>query len=186
MTSPSTSRLAALRRTTTAIVLIASLLATGCGGSDDAADVASDSTETVADPAEAATIIDNVEDTEGGAIQVVESGTPVDLFEWGLAAPAILDAGDVLFSITNSGSFNHEFAVARGASYEELPLLATGAVDEGALGADFIGRTETFGAGTTIEAIFGLEPGDYVFFCNLAVGPNSHAANGQVQSVTVG
>lgn len=192
MTSRSISRTASLRRSATVVLLTLALIATGCGGSDDAAEVAT-ATDDVAADAGASTTSDFdandtsiLEDTEGGDVQVVNSGTPVDLFEWGLAAPAIIDSGEVLFSITNSGSFNHELAIARGTSYESLPLLANGAVDEAALGADFIGRTETFGGGITIEQPFLLEPGDYVFFCNIAVGPNSHAANGQVQSVTVG
>lgn len=173
---------------TTALLLIVAIFAAGCGGADeDAADVASDTAEAAVEAA--APVSDDtsiVEDTEGGQVQVFDSGTPVDLFEWGLATTSLVNSGDVLFSVTNSGAFNHEFAIARGASYEELPLLENGAVDEDALGADFIGRTETFGGGQTIEATFNLEPGDYVLFCNIAVGPNSHAANGQVQSLSVG
>lgn len=177
-----------MRRTATALLLVVAIFAAGCGGADeDVADVASDTAEAAVETA--ATVTDDtsiVEDTEGGQVQVVDSGTPVDLFEWGLATTSLVNSGDVLFSVTNSGTFNHELAIARGASYEELPLLENGAVDEDALGAGFIGRTETFGGGQTIEATFNLEPGDYVLFCNIAVGPNSHAANGQVQSISVG
>ncbi len=110
----------------------------------------------------------------------------MSLVEWAIETGDALSAGTVTFEVTNDGEFPHEFGITRGTTYEELPLLGKGAIDEDALGADVLGKTERLeaGAATTIE--FDLEPGTYVFFCNITAGPNSHAANGQVLSVTVG
>ncbi|MFW2340002.1 MAG: hypothetical protein ACN4GK_08125, partial [Acidimicrobiia bacterium] len=82
--------------------------------------------------------------------------------------------------------FNHEFAVIAAATYEELPKLANGAVDEEALEAgQFLGRTAVLEPGQTETITFDLEPGNYLFICNINFGPNSHAANGQMLNVTV-
>jgi len=204
MTSRTLSPIRSLPRLLTALLLVGALLASGCGGdgfdgSSAVADADAEVNASAEAGAEAAasdtSILENtlggevdgsmLENTEGGESEAAQFGTPVDLFEWGLAAPAAIGSGEVLFSITNSGQFDHELAIARGTSYEELPLLESGAVDEAALGDNFVGRSETIGS-QTIEQTFLLEPGNYVFFCNIVVGGTSHAANGQVQSVTVG
>jgi len=107
----------------------------------------------------------------------------VSLVEWAVDAPIEITAGAVTFDVTNDGSFPHHFAIARGDSYETLPQTGGGAVDEDALGDDFLGRTANLEAGDTETIEFDLEPGNYVFFCNIA-GSVSHAAQGQVLSVT--
>jgi hypothetical protein len=110
----------------------------------------------------------------------------VSLIEWEILAPTEIPSGTVTFEATNDGEFPHELVLVRGESYETLPQLANGAVDEDALAAgDFIGRIERFPPGETMSATWELEPGNYVLLCNIAVGPNSHAAAGQVLSVTV-
>ena len=63
--------------------------------------------------------------------------------------------------------------------------IGGGAIDEDALGDDFIGRTENLQSGETEIIEFDLDPGNYVFFCNIAATV-SHAAQGQVLAVTVG
>lgn len=96
-------------------------------------------------------------------------------------------AGAINFEVTNSSDTPHEFGIARGASYDDLPQLEDGSIDEEALGADFLGKTAVVDPtlAPLREMSFVLEPGQYVFFCNLVVGPVSHAARGQVLSVTV-
>ena len=88
--------------------------------------------------------------------------------------------------MSNDGNFPHRLEIARGNSYEELPQLGNGAVDETALGDDFLGGTDNIAAGGTTTIDFDLPPGNYVLFCNIVSGPTSHAARGQVLSVTVG
>ncbi len=106
------------------------------------------------------------------------------MFEWAIETPAEVAAGTVTFDVSNGGSFPHHFAIARGNSYEELPMAGGGAIDEAALGDDYLGRTANLQGGQTETIEFDLEPGNYVFFCNIA-GTVSHAAQGQVLSVIV-
>jgi hypothetical protein len=105
--------------------------------------------------------------------------------EFSIEAPTTLTAGSITFNLVNGGEFDHELAVAKGDSYETLPQLDNGAVNETALGAEFIGRGEKVGGGSSEPVTFDLPAGNYVLFCNLGDARNSHAAKGQVLSVTV-
>jgi hypothetical protein len=128
---------------------------------------------------------DSEEGEEAAApIDPPDEGQPVDLGEWYIELGDVA-AGATTFTVSNSGENPHALAVARGTSYEELPLLDNGGVDTGALGDDFLGASDRIDSGQEAAVDFELEPGDYVFFCPIAVGPNSHAAQGQVLSVTV-
>ena len=114
-----------------------------------------------------------------------DGAVSVDLVEWAIETDLEVAAGTVTFDVSNEGNFPHHFAIARGDSYEELPQIGGGAIDEDALGDDFIGRTENLQSGETEIIEFDLDPGNYVFFCNIAAAV-SHAAQGQVLAVTVG
>lgn len=124
--------------------------------------------------------------TTGDGQVSATSAVAVSLVEWEVIAPTEIPAGPTTFEVSNDGDFRHHFGIARGTSYEELPQLPSGAIDEEALGADFLGRTENidFEGAATIE--FDLAPGSYVLFCNIIAGPTSHAARGQTLSITVG
>ena len=108
----------------------------------------------------------------------------VSLVEWAVESPIELIPGVITFDVTNDGDFAHHFAIARGESYETLPQLPDGSIDEANLGADFLGRTSNMQGGGAETIEFDLEAGNYVFFCNIATAV-SHAAQGQVLSVTV-
>ena len=108
----------------------------------------------------------------------------VSLVEWAVESSDKLAPGVITFNVTNDGDFPHHFAIARGDSYETLPQVGGGAIDEATLAADFLGRTSNIQSGGTATIEFDLEPGNYVFFCTIA-GTVSHAAQGQVLSVTV-
>jgi hypothetical protein len=167
-----------------AILSLLALLAAACGDSESEPAATDAPTTTAApDTTEAPEVTEPAEEPgdDAPAGEVVE----VELVEWAVNAPAEITGGTVSFNVTNIGENSHEFTIVRGESYESLPLLGNGAVDEAALGDDFLGRTETFDAGSTITATFDLEPGSYVFLCNISFGPNSHAKAGQVLSVTV-
>lgn len=189
----------------TAMIAMSALAFTACGGSDDtgsedtAADtVAEATTDTEAAPVEteAAAPVETeaaapVEtdaapaDTDAPADAAPAGAVAVELVEWAVETPATLDAGPVTFDVTNGGDFPHQFAIIRGDSYESLPQNADGSVDEAALGDDVLGRTENLQSGESTTIEFDLAPGNYVFLCNIA-GVASHAAQGQVLSVTVG
>jgi len=180
--------------------LTVSLLAlTACGGgSDDAVDT-TPATEAPADteaPAQTEPPADTTApvETEPAADTTVappdapdapDGAVSVDLVEWAIETDLEVAAGTVTFDVSNEGNFPHHFAIARGDSYEELPQIGGGAIDEDALGDNFIGRTENLQSGETEIIEFDLDPGNYVFFCNIAAAV-SHAAQGQVLAVTVG
>jgi hypothetical protein len=97
-------------------------------------------------------------------------------------------SGTVNFEVSNPDDGPHEFNIARGTSYTELPMLPNGSVDEEALGDDFLGKTSVLMApiGSTKVVSYDLEPGSYVLFCNLGESRTfSHAAAGMVLSVVV-
>lgn len=183
----------------TAIIALSALTFAACGSDDDAAPAATEAApvETDAAPVEtdAAPVETDAAPVETDAAPVEtdaasEAADPagaiaIELLEWSIESPTELPAGPLTFDVTNGGQFPHHFAIFRGDSYETLPQNADGSVDEDALGADVIGRTDNLegGEATTIE--FDLEPGNYVFICNIS-GIASHAAQGQVLSVTVG
>ena len=121
-----------------------------------------------------------------GAGDVDDPFQAVDLGEWFLEMPDQLDAGSYTFALTNVGENPHAFAIVRGDAYEDLPQLDNGAVDTDAMGDDFLGASDRIESGASGEVEFELEAGNYVFFCPIQFGPNSHAAAGQVLSVTVG
>jgi hypothetical protein len=177
------------------------VLLTACG-SDDTADTTAATESTVAPVDSAAAPETSVavetsaaapETTATAVDSTAAGGTAaagpvnVDLAEWTLTVDKDLTAGTVEFVVNNVGQFPHELAVVKGDSYATLPLSANGAVDEAALepGA-LIGRSDRINGGESTTVSFDLEAGDYVLLCNIAVGPNSHAAAGQVLDVTVG
>jgi uncharacterized cupredoxin-like copper-binding protein len=117
--------------------------------------------------------------TAGGAVAVA-------LGEWFVDAPASVAPGAQTFSAANVGQNVHALAVARGDSYEALPLLDNGAVDVESLATDFLGRTGNLAPGESAEIEVDLEAGGYVLFCPIQLGQSAHAALGQVRSVSAG
>ena len=185
-----------MRRIITATIT-AAILVTACGSDDSSSedDVSSSATEApvatepaaTEPPATEAPTTDSSE-TEPAATEPTADGdaVAVSMIEWEIIAPTEYAAGSVTFEATNDGEFPHEFVLIRGESYDTLPQAPNGAVDEDALAAgDLIGRTDRFEPTQTASATWELEAGTYVLLCNIAVGPNSHAAAGQTLTVTV-
>jgi hypothetical protein len=158
------------------VLLTVSLAASACGGDDD--DDATEATEAATEATEEPT----EEPTE--AATEATTGTAITLKEWAVEMPATLSAGANSFTITNGGNFPHKIDVFAGESYEALPLLSNGAIDEAALAP--LAATENIAPGSSVALDADLPAGTYVFACNIAVGPNSHAARGQHLTVTVG
>lgn len=78
-------------------------------------------------------------------------------------------AGSVTFNATNIGPMDeHELVVVKtDLPADSLPTKEDGSFDEDAEGVEVIGEIEEFAVGTTETATFDLEPGNYVFLCNL-------------------
>lgn len=157
---------------------------------DGVADSGSGGSETVAadsgDPPEpdpgASTVATEPTPGAGPAADTVQ----VELDEWVVDAPAEYDAGSVTFEVANAGTFTHELVVIRGESYESLPLAANGSViEEDLLEGALVGRTPRIATGDSETLTVDLEPGAYVFLCNIVAGPSSHAAQGQRLAVRV-
>jgi hypothetical protein len=182
-------------RTLLVIPSIAGLVLLAACGGDDSADTTA-AAEPTAAPADTAAAPETsvavetsaaIPDTTSAAGGTTAGPVTVDLAEWSLTIDKDLTAGTVEFVVNNVGQFPHELAVVKGDSYATLPLSANGAVDEAALEAGaLIGRSERINGGQSTTVSFDLEAGNYVLLCNIAVGPNSHAAAGQVLDVTVG
>lgn len=120
------------------------------------------------------------------AAAVAGEGQAVELKEWSVTITGDVKGGANTFAIANTGDNPHALAIVKGDSYEALPKLDNGAVDSDTLEAGaFIGASEKVEKGSTGTLSVTLEPGNYVFFCPIAFGPNSHAKAGQVLSVTV-
>jgi hypothetical protein len=105
------------------------------------------------------------------------------LIEWAVNTPATVKAGPVAFTIKNDASATHQFMLVKG-TYEALPKIANGALDEAQLGANLLGQVRMSG-NQTCAAGFTLTPGSYAIVCNINQGPNSHAARGQKINFTV-
>jgi hypothetical protein len=156
-----------------AAVMVATvvLVSGGCGDDDsDAAPAAS------SDQASEAVDVSDVE---------------VSLFQGGIVAPAKLDAGTLTLAVKNDGSQNHQLTIVAAESYESLPLRDNGSVKIEELDPLLVAvATEPLFAGFPAEPFtVDLEPGTYVFFCNLqsVSGDNSHiVAFGQRLEVAVG
>ena len=108
------------------------------------------------------------------------AGIAVSLFEWSIEAPTTVKAGKVGITVNNIGDSPHELAIFKGDSFDALPKLANGGVDETKLATGvLLGRTEKLGGGKSCATTVDLAPGKYVMVCNIQFGSNSHAAKGQ-------
>ena len=179
------------------VLVVLFVLGSACGGDDDAdpADDAADTptAEPTAEPTDSEPAGDDAGaddepagDDAGADDEPAGGAIGVSLTEWAVETDTELAAGTVEFSITNDGEFPHEFVVVRADGYAALPQEASGEVIEDELepGA-LLDRTERLESGESASLTVDLEPGNYVFFCNIAIGSNSHAGRGQTLDVTV-
>lgn len=153
------------------IVLAAvALISGGCGDDDSDAEPAASS------------------DQAAEAVGV--SDVLVSLVEWDIVAPATLDAGTLTLAVENDGSMNHQLTIVAAESYESLPLRDDGSVKIEELDSSRVAvATEPLFAGFPAETFaVDLEPGTYVFFCNLQseFTNESHVGVGQRLKVAVG
>jgi nucleoid-associated protein YgaU len=142
-------------------------------------------TEAVVAPTEAAAA--PTEAAAAGTEAAAGAGAPAYVLkEWTLEGSATLPPGLTQLSVTNSGKFAHEIVVIKDTTYEDAPKDDLGTVLEDQLPAgSVLGYVEKIEAGKTVTLEVDLVAGKYLFVCNIAFGPNSHAGKGQRLNVTV-
>lgn len=91
--------------------------------------------------------------------------------------PSTIDAGEVVFEVTNEGPDDvHEFVVFRtDLEPTELPTDENGAVDETGEGLEAIDEIEDIPVGETMSVTVDLEAGNYVLICNIWDGDEQEA-----------
>ena len=83
--------------------------------------------------------------------------------------PISVDAGSLEFVAKNQGGGRHNLLIVRGDDPTQLPVNEYGAVIEGDLPeGDFIGKITALDAGTEASALFDLDAGSYILFCNFS------------------
>ena len=163
------------------------LVAAACGDSD--ADTTAAATEAPATTQATTTTEATTTTTEATTTTTAAaagSALDIELAEFTVAMPETLAAGSYEINLSNIGEFAHELVIVRADGYESLSQESNGAVIESDIAAeDFILRIDRIDGGATATGSVTLDPGNYVFFCNIAFGPNSHAGAGQTLDVTV-
>ena len=106
--------------------------------------------------------------------------------------PTSADAGSVEIVAKNEGGDLHDLVIVKGDDPAALPVNEDGAVIEVDLPeGDFIGKIAALDAGTEESALFDLDAGSYILFCNIfqaqaiAPSPRSHFQDGMVSTLAV-
>lgn len=190
-----------------AALVVSTLVLAACGDDGDDGSTASTATATTAAPAATTTAAAATATTAAAAATTTRApsttaatataatcsglnapaagaaAVATTLVEWAVNTPATVNAGPVAFTIKNDASSTHQFMLVKG-TYETLPKLGNGALDEAQLGANLLGQVRMTG-NQVCAAGFTLTPGPYTIVCNINQGPNSHAARGQKANFTV-
>lgn len=120
-------------------------------------------------------------DLAADADQTVE----IELLDYAFAPAAVeVSAGVVTFLATNGGDEVHELAVLPGG--DDVAFIEPGVPDEDALAAAGAFELEGFPAGTSCDATWELEVGDYTLFCIVpAEDGETHYEKGMRGTLTV-
>lgn len=120
-----------------------------------------------------------------------KAGGPVEvtLQEWSiLPSSDSASAGDVSFSVSNTGEDTHEFVIIRtDLDPGALPTAADGSVSEDGEGMEVVDEAEDIAPGATTGFTATLEAGKYVLICNIVEEADGevHYANGMRTAFTV-
>jgi uncharacterized cupredoxin-like copper-binding protein len=109
--------------------------------------------------------------TGGTASGTSGSGTTIDVTEKDFAiavSPSSATSGNLTFSIHNDGPSPHEFVIFNtDLAPDELPTNDDGTVNEEGEGVEHVDEVEDIAPGTDGSLDVSLDPGTYVFICNL-------------------
>jgi len=110
----------------------------------------------------------------------------VSLNQWSVTPSGTPTAGPVTFSVTNDGTITHEFVVLKTDTPSESIPIGKFEGEEDRINEDTsgtnVGETGDMKAGSTKTITLNLQPGHYVFLCNLP----GHYMQGMHVDVTVG
>ena len=138
-------------------LLVVSLAGAACGSDDDNGGTATGGTGAT-----------NPATTSASA---AGGGSSVDVTEKDFAiavSPASAQPGDITFNISNEGPSKHEFVIFEtDLAPDALPTNDDGTVDEEGHGIEHIDEVEDIASGSDATLDVDLEPGSYVFICNL-------------------
>jgi uncharacterized cupredoxin-like copper-binding protein len=136
-------------------LLVVSLVGAACGSDDDNGGTASAGTGA----------------TNPGTTAAAGGGSAVDVTEKDFAvavSPSSAQSGDITFNINNEGPSTHEFVIFKtDLAPDALPTNDDGTVDEEGKGVEHIDEVEDIASGSEATLDVNLEPGSYVFICNL-------------------
>ena len=114
----------------------------------------------------AVSIADNKAPVENDAVEI-------EMREWKLVLNrGKVKAGDVGFSINNTGKEVHEIAVIKlnngKLKPDQLPVNKQGSIDEDAMTfGKVVGEIEDIKPGTKVKKVLSLQPGRYALVCNI-------------------
>jgi uncharacterized cupredoxin-like copper-binding protein len=153
------------------ILAVVAIAMVGCGGNDSGG-----STGTSTGATSTGATSTGATSTGATTVDVTEKDFAV------AASPASASSGDISFSVTNDGPSVHEFVIfSTDLDPDALPTNDDGTVDEEGEGVTHIDEIEDIAVGSTATLDVTLDPGSYVFICNLP----GHYAAGMHTSFTV-
>ena len=154
-------------------VVALGLMTAACGGDDDNGGSTTGTTATGGTA------------TGGTSTGTSGSGTTIQVTEKDFAVavdPSSAPSGDLTFSVHNDGPSVHEFVIFQtDLAPDELPTADDGTVDEAGEGVEHVDEIEDIAPGTDGTLSVSLDPGSYVFICNLP----GHYAGGMHTAFTV-
>ena len=138
-------------------VVVILALSAACGDDDD------NGGNGVTPPAGAASA------TPAGDNEPTGAAVDVELVDFSVLADASAPAGEVTFSIENTGpDHEHEFVVIKtDLDAAALPTAEDGSVDEEGAGIEVIDEVEEFAVGGSETLTLSLDPGHYALICNV-------------------
>lgn len=162
------------------VVALALVVAiTGCSSSkksSSATTTTSSGGVTVTTPAAGSTVAVTVGDTNGLDGPAKSMTMTV--------APTSMKAGEITFTLKNTGTIEHEMVVIllpAGTTYDKLPVATTGEDKDKVSEETSLGEIPELAAGATASVTLNLPAGNYALVCNIA----EHYAMGMVAPFTV-
>jgi uncharacterized cupredoxin-like copper-binding protein len=97
------------------------------------------------------------------------TGQSIVLTEWKVAVPATMNVGQAAFTITNSGTIEHELLVFKSdLDPSAYPKDGAGGIDEEGAGVSLISDGDNIAIGGSQTRTVDLsKPGKYLFVCNI-------------------